>query len=313
MAQRALAMVPDLAPSRLDGSLDAVYLGRAKYLAGTALRLLGRLVEAESAILGAERFLAWQHRSLDRAFWCRSLALLRWEQGRLDEAGGLLGRAACSFFAARLEEEAGTTRALLGLLAFEEGERAVASIELRTAKETMDLERRPWLSVRVCLALAIIVAGHRRKAPARTLLREVWRLSPHQVSDPRERIVARWWEGRVQGRLGNHHEAAGLLRTARLKYLEERRVPEAALVTLDVMHLSAEAGRVAEACEAAAELKLWLGREEGAGEALLALESFAGDLATQRDDLRRCTIEKGALIRRWLRCQGFRIDPLPFA
>ncbi len=295
------------------GRQEEAYLGRTRYLAGTALRLLGRLEEAESAFLSAAQSLASSRRSLDRAFYCRGLALLRWEQGRLDEAGALLERAARSFSAARLEEEAGTARALLGLLASEEGEGASAYIALRTAIHAMDAERRPWLTVRVCLARALILAGRRRQEDsALAMLQKVWRLRP-QVTDAREQIVGRWWEGRVQARLGNHHDAAGLLRTARLKFLEERRVPEAALATLDAMHYLAEAGRLAEAREAADDFECWLGREDGAAEAREALEHFRCDLTRSSRNLRSCAIEGAASIRRRLRFRGFRIDPLPFA
>jgi len=305
---------------------EEVYLGRAQYLSATALRLLGRPEEAESAFLAALDCLALSRRSLDRAFYCRSLALLRWEQGRLDEAEGLLERAVAAFSAVlaplrfsgaaeigpALVEEMGTTQALLGLFLAEGGDRVSALVTLQTAIETMDLERRPWLSVRACLALAEILAGRKKQDRAHAVLQEVFRLRP-QVTEGWEQIVGRWWEGRVQARLGNYDDAVGLLRTVRLTFLEQRRVPEAALATLDVMLVSAETGRFAEARRAAKKFATWLGREEGAAEVVEALAEFQYDIAEFPASLRWCAKQRAAAIRRGMRFRGLRIDPLPFA
>ena len=309
-AQIADSMALALAPHRLEES-QAIYRGRAKYLAGTALRLLGRLEAAESAFSDCRPFLSSQRFSLDWAFWWRGLALLRWERGGLDEAGALLERATTSFVVAGLEREAGATCALLGLLAAEEGLGASAAVELRIAKATMNLEHRPWLSIRACLALALLLAGRKRLDASLTVLQEVWRLRLC-VTDSRESVVHRWWEGRVQARLGNRHDAGCLLRRASLKYLEERRVPEAALVTLDTMLASAVIGQAAEAYEAVGEFEHWLGRAPGADMALQALSEFRSDLSRHPKNLWHCAAERAAALRRGLRSRGFRIDPFPF-
>jgi tetratricopeptide (TPR) repeat protein len=299
-----------LRPGEDGTSAVAVYLGRAQYVTANAWRLLGNPAESEIALIHAGRFLGRQ-RGYDRAFYCRAVALLRWEQGQLDEAAALLDRAG-DLFGTRQEEQAGTTLALRGLLASEEGETGCLLHSLRTALVIMDLERRPWLSVRTALALALAL-GHRRPDEALAVLQEVWRLSP-RITDPREKNLARWWEGRVQARLGNDHDAAALLNGARLNFLKERRVPEAALASLDTMLFLAERGETSQAGDVGRELETWLGRDDGADVALQAVRDLQLGLGVgQPRDVRAYAINGAAFIRRALRFRGFRIDPLPFA
>lgn len=69
----------------------------ARALRGNALRIRGELEKAAAAFSQAASYLAWPFESAVRAAYCRALSLLRWEQGRLDEAAALLveaGRAA---------------------------------------------------------------------------------------------------------------------------------------------------------------------------------------------------------------------------
>ncbi|HEX4965508.1 MAG TPA: hypothetical protein VF173_32155 [Thermoanaerobaculia bacterium] len=293
-----------------DNSRVSVYLARAHYLMGNAWRLLGNPAEAEISYANIVYHFAYSSVSLDRAYYCRSLALLRWEQGRLDEAGALLARASQRFQESGPREESGTTLALLALLELE-GQDAQAHAALTRALDEMDLERRPWLTVRVALALAWILASREQPDPALAVLQEVWRLAP-RISDPDQRLCMRWWEGRVLFRLGDEHDAAGLLGCARRSYLEERRVPEAALASIDAMLGLAEAGKADEASPLADEMAIRLGSENGGDVALSVVRGFQRDLTTQRN-LRDCAAAHSATLRRILRFRGFRIDPLPFA
>lgn len=79
-------------------------------------------------------------------------------------------------------EEKGTSWALVGLLELEQGREDPSRIALSAALDSMDLERRPWLTVRACLALALVLASRDAPDPALAALQEVWRLLP-EVTD----------------------------------------------------------------------------------------------------------------------------------
>jgi tetratricopeptide (TPR) repeat protein len=315
---KALAdLAGDLAGELLLDPAGDVYLARAFYLSANASRRLGDLADAELAFAEVVYHLAADPESLDHAFYCRALALLRWEQGRLDEAGALLVHALLSFGEAAATqqgaaEERGTTWALLGLLELEQGREARAQVSLTAALDAMNQERRPGLTVRVCLALALVLASRDAPDPALSVFQEVWRLSP-QIKDAREKVCLRWWEGRVRARLGDEPDAEALLGSARRSYLEQTSLPEAALVTLDAMVFLAEAGRPAEACAWAEELVTLLGDQGRADIAIAAAWELRHEIQDRRRDLRGCAVACAASLRRSLRYQGFRIDPLPFA
>jgi tetratricopeptide (TPR) repeat protein len=315
---KALAdLAGDLAAELVLDPASDVYLARAFYLSANASRRLGEFADAERAFADVVYHLAVDPESLDHAFYCRALALLRWEQGRLDEAGALLVHALLGFGEAAAAqqgaaEERGTTWALLGLLEVEQGREARAQVALTAALDAMDLERRPGLTVRVSLALALVLASRDAPDPALAVLQEVWRLSP-QISDSREKVCLRWWEGRVQARLGDEVDAEALLGSARRSYLEQTWMPEAALVTLDGMVFLAEAGRAAEACAWAEELVTRLGDQGRADIAISAAWELRHEIQAGRRDLRGCAAACASSLRRSLRYQSFRIDPLPFA
>src|SRR5688572_20742040 len=161
-----------------DGALMAVFLGRAHCLAGNAWRLVGNEAEAELAFGNTVSFLARSAGSCDRAFYCRSLALLRWEQGRIDEAVSLLHHAARIFAENGADQEEGTSLALLGLLYVEEGDPRRAVPPLRKARLGAEPGRRPWLAVRARLALALALARLGHLGQSRWALRESWELFP---------------------------------------------------------------------------------------------------------------------------------------
>ena len=315
-AKTLAELAGDLAAEILDPAGD-VYAARSFYLSANASRLLGELGGAEIAFGDVVYHLGVDPESLDRAFYCRALALLRWEQGRLDEAGALLAHALRCFGESEATrkgaaEEKGTTWALVGLLELEQDREARAHAALAAALDTMDLERRPWLTVRASLALAQVGASRGACDSALSVLQEVWRLSP-QITDSQEQVCLRWWEGRVQARLGDELDAEALLGSARRSYLKQGCLPEAALVTLDGMVFLAEAGRTAEACAWAEELVRRLGDQGREDIAISATWELRREIQTGRRDLRGCAAARAASLRRSLRYLGFRIDPLPFA
>ena len=311
LARLAGALATQLLKPSEDSSGAAVFYSRAFYLAGNAWRLLGDDAEAEIAFAAAPYHFGDSFGSLDRAFYCRALALLRWGQGRLEEAKALFLRAAHRFRETGQREELGTTLALLGLQDLEEGHESRRH-GLMAAWYLMPINRRPWLIVRVALSLALRLASQEKSDAALAMLQEVWRLAP-KVAAPQEQVCMRWWEGRVMARLGDEADAARLLATARKSYLEQRLVPEAGLASLDAMLFLAETGRGAEARQVAEELVVRLGGENGGDIAVAAVRDFQSDIESGRSDLRAEALARASTLRRILRYRGFRIDPLPFA
>lgn len=108
-----LAVLATRLAALLGGDLSGPALARALCLDASSCRLLGDWKGAEERIGRAAPFLTV---STDRAFYCRTVALLRWEQGRTDEAAALLHHAARLYVLDGLVEEEGTCLALLGLL-----------------------------------------------------------------------------------------------------------------------------------------------------------------------------------------------------
>lgn len=293
-----------------DGALMAVFLGRAHCLAGNAWRLLGNEAEAELAFGNTVSFLARSAGSCDRAFYCRSLALLRWEQGRIDEAVSLLHHAARIFAENEAEHEESTSLALLGLLYVEEGDPRRALSPLRKARLGAEPGRRPWLAVRVRLALALALARLGHLGQSRWMLRDSWELFP-LLDDCEELVRAHWLEGRVCSLLGPAEDADGLLDSVRAKFLDDGCLPEAVLASLDLALHRTESRR-GDAGPLIAELQARFSTEDGADIALKGLRGFERSLQEGKPP-RESADGIASFLRRTFRFRGFRVEPLPFA
>jgi hypothetical protein len=212
----------------------------------------------------------------------------------MDEGGALLDRALLYYSAEDLVGEQGCTLALIGLLEEEQGQTAVALPNLLKGWTLMDRQARPGFAVRVGLTLALGLAEADQGERARSLLREVWKLSSH-VTDASEWLRIYWEEARVLGRLGDVAEAMEMLSSVRERLEAERSRAEADLVGLDLDLLLAEAGRLDET------------------EFLKALfpQGFAPNGPEIR--LRDITALPRAELRRVFRLGGHRMKPLPFA
>jgi tetratricopeptide (TPR) repeat protein len=124
-------------------------------LLGNARRLQEDLAEAEEAFRDAAFHLVQPPDSCERAFYCRMLALLRREQGRMEEAVALLWRAAGIYRGAGETAEEGACLAELGSLLLEEEEHDRAVPPLTRASEALDEERQAGLLARVRRGLAL--------------------------------------------------------------------------------------------------------------------------------------------------------------
>jgi tetratricopeptide (TPR) repeat protein len=283
---------------------------QAELLMANAARLAGRLDEAETVLDRVAPFLIAPDL---RGAFCRLRALVLWERGRLEEAHGLLRQAAGRFAEAGLEEEEGTSQALLGLLLREmgEGERCFAA--MARALTLPFAERRPWLGVRVALIVAWVCSACETPVNAWPVV--VWadRLLP-LLKAPAEKAWAQWWHGRILLTCGEVEPARRKLLAARGQWLEHRRLAEAALTTLD---LAATVPATEPVDERAAQVLPWIEEIEAAfaGEPGLDLvrPSLHGALHARLPETleQRKVQELGLLLR--FRLAGLRVDSLPFA
>jgi tetratricopeptide (TPR) repeat protein len=291
-------------------ALVAVFLGRANCLAGNARRLLGDESEAELAFTNAVAFLGRSAASCDRAFYSRFLALLRWGQGRIDEASALLQHAAHIFTENGAAHEEATSLALLGLLYTEEGDSERAVPLLRRALVALEPDPRPWLALRARLALALGTAQLGQRDRARGVLREAWQLYPG-VTDEVELIRCHWLEGRIDAIVGPADDGLALLDAARARFVHDGRLPEAALATLDLAFLLAESGRREGMASLIAELEQQFGDADGVDIALRGLRGFDRCLAEGKS-AGESAAGLTSYMRRTFRFRGFRFEPLTF-
>jgi hypothetical protein len=288
----------------------AAALPRAYSLAANARRLEGRLKTAEALLTKAVPFLA---SSIERAFYCRILALLRWEQGRTDEAEALLEHTARLYAAECLDREAGTCLMILGLVLLEEEGREGEPLTLLAHGWTeMDRDSRPLLALRGGMALAALLAKDGQEARARAVLKQSWQLFA-EVTEPAEMLRVYALEGKVLARLGDLDEALHVLESVRRQLLAEPSPAEAALVSLDLALALAESDRAGE-IEALAD-GLWCSFPEIRAMRLAEENLRAIAILARRGEprLREATFKTAITLRRVFRASGLRIKPLPFA
>jgi tetratricopeptide (TPR) repeat protein len=298
---------------RMDEVLGAMFFTRATVLRANALRLRGRLVEAEDALGRAAHFLLWPFESSDRAVYCRALGLLRWEQGHLEEAEALLRHAARGFREYLLPQEAGACWALLGLLLLEHNRTPEAVHCLQTGRATFLPEARPWLTLRSGLGLALALAdlGHYERAHA--LLKESWNFYG-PVRDDDEKARASWLEGKVCFRIGRLEEAEPILFAVRDHFLAARSLPEAALCSLDLAVLLLESGRVALLPQLLETLEQTFTHEPAGLDGLRrAYHVFLANLQGVQALPKPVLGMAETALRRVLRFRGYRLERLPFA
>lgn len=155
-------------------------------LLSNARRLRGDLRGAEAALERAERHLTQPPDSPERALYGWQLALLRHEQGRVEEAVAGLWRAAGIYRGAGRRDGEGSCLASLGALLLEEGEHERAVRPLIRAGEVLDPERHLGLAARVRLGLALCHAALGYRVRALRDAEEAWSLC-QRVTDPCER------------------------------------------------------------------------------------------------------------------------------
>jgi tetratricopeptide (TPR) repeat protein len=281
-------------------------LTRAGVLQANARRLAGQPEDADRELGNATFYSAPR---AERARFYRALGLVRWEQGRLDEAGSHLEDAVRLFGEARLIAEEGEAQTLLGLLYAEQGFLPQCTGSLLAGLPLLVAERRPWLAARGCLTLARALAEAGCPDEAWDLLRR-GREHTAAVDDAAEATFLYALQGAALGSLGEGEQARALLEPARSRFFDEGRLPEAALATLELALVLAELGQAGESERLAGDLEERFAGVPAAGEAVAVLRQTRW---SERAGLRRRVESAMSALRRLFRMHRLRPRPLPFA
>ncbi|MFL6193722.1 MAG: hypothetical protein ACJ75H_06090 [Thermoanaerobaculia bacterium] len=215
---------------------------RACVLAGNSRRLARETDEADTMFRKAVFHLMGPPDCLERAFYCRHLALLREDQGQLDDAVGLLWRAAQIYRDNQRRGEEGLCLTQLGFLFLEEEQVERALPPLADARQALDPQAQAAAYIQASLGLAYC---HAVKGEVEAGRRLVESARPFQRGLPREvsRLIPTWWEGKVLALTGSSREALQLLDRARRGLLKARDMYGAARASLDLGRVLAGLGR----------------------------------------------------------------------
>ena len=299
----------DLATLSEDEPEAVAALPRAFGLGANARRLRQDVTGADAMLAKAAPFLEFPG---ERAQYSRIAALVRWEQGRADEADALLRNAVRLFAEEDFVPEEACCKGLLGLLQMEQRGLGDPLPALLDGWVEMSRESRPALALRVVLSAAVCLAERGQMDRARMKLREGWRLLS-EVGDPRELLRASWLEARALGRLGDREEALQMLESVRLRLFLEPSPAEAALVSIDLGLVLAESGRAAEIKALADALRKSFPDEAPlivATGGLLRFAELALDAEPGLSALARHAI---ATMLRTFRVARLDLQPMPFA
>lgn len=187
------------------------------------------------------------------SLYSRTLALLRWEQGRLYDAAALLRHGAQAYGEMKRRRDQGVCLALVGLVYVEAGEMKRAPAPL--LRGLMSQADRPISRLSACgwlsLALALALLGWEDEAKEAREQAWLYHVGPAEVG----LAEVAWLDGRVAAALGLTKDAGHLLDRARVQLLARRRISDASLVSLDLAAHYAETGRGKEISRLVAELE----------------------------------------------------------
>jgi tetratricopeptide (TPR) repeat protein len=284
-------------------------LSRVFGLAANARRLRQDVTGADAMLARAAPFVEFPG---ERALYCRIAGLVRWEQGRIDEADALLRHAVRLFAAEGLVAEEACALSLLGLLQTEQRGLGDPLPALLDGWVEMSRELRPAVALRVVLSAALCLAERGQMDRARMKLREAWRLLS-QVTDSRELLRASWLEARVLGRLGQREEALQMLESVRTRLFLEPSPAEAALVSIDLGLVLAESGRATEIEPLAEALRKSFPDEAPLIVATGSFLRFAELALDAEPGLTALARHAQATMIRTFRVARLSLQPLPFA
>ena len=282
-------------------------LCRALCLGSHARRLIGETARAEVLLIRAA-YLADDPAA--RGFFCRAYGLLRWDQGRMEEATALLHQASRRYRELGDIGEEAICEGMVGLLYNEEGELPRAESALRKARSGLDSRSQPRLAAQVHLALARCLALTDRKADARALRESAWSLYPYT---PREEAMCAllWLEAQVADAMGDLADAETLLDSVRRKFLAKGFLPEATLTTIQLARVLIRQGRGVETPARTAELTERFGGRPGFALTLTALGFLAEETANGMADEKTWSLMAASYLSSF-RLVGASPQPVPF-
>lgn len=176
-----------------------------------------------------------------RAFYCRNLALLREDQGQVDEALGLLWRAAMIDRENGELREEGRSLARIGFLFLEEEQVERAVPPLTQASRTLQLPADADLYARCVLALAYCHASLGAMETSQRFLLAARSLVPGLPAGE-SKARALWFEGKAMTLAGALEDAAGRLDEARRHCLEAGDLHLAVRISMDLVRVLARLG-----------------------------------------------------------------------
>lgn len=284
---------------------------KAAILLANALRLSRTFDSAEAALLRALPHLEQSH---ERASYARTLGLLRWDQGRLEEAAGLLTFAASLYSRSKLRRELTTSQLLLGLVHAD-------SADHHSAIPLLDppffrSESRPWLCARARFTLAFCLnsvdlipgGGH---GPAAVAVFSEGETFLQKIEDPNEITWLQLLGARARARIGFLQEdATRALERSRTTFYEQGRLTEYLLCSLDLLALDLMADRPPRLGDILLELEHFP-LESGTDVGRDALTRFASTVSGA--DPWETTEGARTWLLRNLRLRGRTISPIPFA
>ena len=296
-----------LATELADGRAIRPRMLRAYCLDGTARRLLGELKAADTAFDNAAYFLGGE--SEEVGLYARSLALLRWEEGRWHDAAALLRHGADAYGEIKWRREQGVCHALLGLVYLEAGEIRRAAWPLLRGLRSPMVEQRSHLLACCSLSAALCMALLGAHETARQARENAW--LAHIEPQPSEQAEVSWLAGRLSAALGEAEEADRLLDSARVQLLAGRRIADAALASLDLAVIYAATTRAKEIDRLAAELKEAGGEREEAVLGADTLRDYAKAKPSRGNAERKAAV-LSAYLRRSLRVRFTGLQTLPW-
>jgi tetratricopeptide (TPR) repeat protein len=246
-----------------------------------------------------------------RGDYCRTLALLRWQQGRTEESIALFQRGARVLDEAGLPEEAARCRVPLGLLYMEQGE-VRRALEMFLCLELLDPEAHPGLAARACLALALGLVDIGMAGDARMALQGAYRIYGRIRTDL-EQVRVYWLESRVLARLGETEQALVLADQVMAKLLAEGLPAEAAVAGVELAGLLASLGRAGEVAERLAEVRRACASDLHLSRATETLAWAAEAAGWKVSPLAELASRSAFAMRVALRLAGNRVEPPPAA
>jgi tetratricopeptide (TPR) repeat protein len=297
---------------------DAVFVQvQAGILAGGSHRLLGGWSEAEECLSRAGgALLHFPQMIPEKLLWWCQLGLLRWEQGKLDEAEPLLRQAVRCAGELLLRDREGALRVLLGLLCLERGETERAARLFQAGRVALAdaPDHHPWLFLRAGLNFAVCLAESKDHTLARRVFAET--LPHYSLAGEAERMRLLRLEGKLSTRLGRPVEGMHLLARAWRHLLAEDSLGEAAVCFLDLAEAMADAKQGAEVPALLREMQAALAGWGGEPRADLQdrMEIYTTAICKTGRKLRKSVAATAVSGLRWLfRSRGHRVEALPYA